>query len=53
MFEITYNRETETSRLRVEPALTPVIVGGAHSEALKNLIYDAYVDPLSDMDQRN
>ncbi len=52
-FQITCYTEPDTGRLRVDPALTTRIIASSHSGAKKNLIYDAYVHPQSDLDPGN
>jgi len=49
MFQITCYTKPDSGRLRVNPALTAGIIGGAQ----KILIYDAYVHQQSDLDLVN
>jgi hypothetical protein len=49
-FQVTCYIEPDTGRLRVDPAFTTGIIRGSHTGAKKNLIYDAFVHPQSDLD---
>jgi hypothetical protein len=53
MSRIACYTKADTYRIRVDPSLTIGIAGGAHLGAKKILIYDAYVDPHSEMGPRN
>ena len=52
-FLITCYTEHDTSRLRLDPALTSGTTAGARSGAKKILIYDSYMHPLSALDPVN